>query len=301
MPNGLLPILASLWLGQLPDAEPEVRRLAVAPAETVAVTDAGRGPPVVMVPGLLGSAFTFRRVRAALVAAGHRVLIVEPLGTGASSRPERADYSLAAQSRRIEAALDSLGIRSPVLVCHAVGSSMCLRMAARRPDLAAGIVSVNGGVSERAGTSGLRFALRFAPLLKLFGAEGVIRGKIAEGLAEGSFDRSWITDEVIRGYTSAFDGDPGGALDALKRMVGAAEPDSLRPQLPRVRAPVLLLYGAGAPAPPVPPDEVAALRAGLAAFRVDSIAAAGLYIQEERPAAVVDAVLAMVREVRGSR
>src|SRR5690606_17565191 len=82
----------------------ERRFVVVAPAETLAVAvDGGDGRAVVMVPGLLGAAYTFRHVRHALAEAGLRVVVVEPLGTGASSRPKHADYSLTAQSRRIEA------------------------------------------------------------------------------------------------------------------------------------------------------------------------------------------------------
>ena len=289
----LLPVLSALMLSVAPGTEPQVLRLPVAPAETLAVTLEGSGDPVVMVPGLLGSSYTFRHVRPAVAATGRAVLVIEPLGTGSSSRPEGADYSLAAQSYRIEAVLDSLGVRSPILVCHAVGASICLRLAVRRPDLAAGIVSINGGAAEESGTPGLRSALRFAPVLKLFGAEGYVRGKIRDGLIESSADASWVTDEVVRGYTAAFDGDLGGALDTFRRMVGAEEPDSLRPRLSSIRAPVHLLVGGGTEEPPVPSAEVAVLLRELSDFRMEHVPGTGLYIQEERPEAVVEAVLAM--------
>lgn len=282
------------------DGDPHRRLLAVAPAETLAVTvDGGRGRPVVMVPGLLGAAYTFRHVREALADAGLRVVIVEPLGTGASSRPKDADYSLTAQARRIAAALDSLGIDSAVLVCHSVGASMCFRLATHRPDLAAGIVSLNGGAAERAGTPGLRSALRFAPLLSLLGAEGILRGRIADGLVANSYDAAWVTDEVVRGYTAPFDEDIGRALDVLQRMLAAPEPEPLRPQLRRIRAPVRLLLATGAPTDVVPPEEVETLRAELKDFRVELVPRSGLYIQEERPAAVVRAVIALLAELSG--
>ena len=283
------------------EAETERRFLAVAPAETLAVpVSGGAGRPVVMVPGLLGAAYTFRHVQEALAAAGLQVVIVEPLGTGASSRPKDADYSLTAQARRIEAALDTLGVRSAVLVCHSVGASMCLRLAAHRPDLATGIVSLNGGPTERAGTPGLRSALRFAPLLSLFGAEGFLRGKIADGLVASSYDPAWVTEKVVRGYTEPFDEDLGRALDALQRMLGAEEPEPLRPQLGRIRVPVRLLVGAGPPQDGVPPEEIETLRTELSDFRMELVPRSGLYIQEERPAAVVRAVVTLLLETGGA-
>src|SRR5438270_10708402 len=83
-------------------------RLPVAQAETLQVTVAGSGTPVVMLPGLFGSAYGFRRVAPALVDSGYRTIVVEPLGMGTSSRPANADYTLSAQADRVAAALDSL-------------------------------------------------------------------------------------------------------------------------------------------------------------------------------------------------
>src|SRR5688572_5480302 len=79
-------------------------------AESLQVTVAGgeAGTPVVLIPGLFGSAFAYRTVLPRLTAAGYRAIVIEPLGIGASPRPERADYSLTAQADRIATALDRL-------------------------------------------------------------------------------------------------------------------------------------------------------------------------------------------------
>src|SRR5439155_693014 len=71
-----------------------VVRLAVPPQESVSVTGAGAGggEPVVLVPGLFGSAFGYRHLIPLLVGAGYQAIVFEPLGVGTSARPERADY-----------------------------------------------------------------------------------------------------------------------------------------------------------------------------------------------------------------
>jgi len=82
----------------------------VAPGETLHVEsrpDSGR--PIAIIPGLFGAAFTFRKVVPLLVARGFRPIVIEPLGTGFSSRPEKADYSLDAQSHRLAAVLERFG------------------------------------------------------------------------------------------------------------------------------------------------------------------------------------------------
>ena len=80
--------------------------IPVAPRESLQVTVAGAGEPVVLLPGLFGSAFGYRTLIPQLTAAGYRAIVIEPLGIGGSARPERADYSLTAQADRIARALD---------------------------------------------------------------------------------------------------------------------------------------------------------------------------------------------------
>src|SRR2546429_8312512 len=70
--------------------------IALAPAESVWVTVEGVGDPVVLIPGLFGSAFGYRTVLPRLVEAGDRTVVVEALGIGTSGRAGAADHSLTA-------------------------------------------------------------------------------------------------------------------------------------------------------------------------------------------------------------
>src|SRR3989441_13327439 len=114
--------------------------LVLSPAESLEVTVTGTGDPVVLVPGLLGSAFGYRAVIPLLTAAGYRAIVVEPLGIGGSARPEHAGYSLTAPADRIAAALDRLSGRQGAVGAHPPGGPMGVSPACRRPPPAAGIV-----------------------------------------------------------------------------------------------------------------------------------------------------------------
>lgn len=118
-------------------------------------------------------------VVAPLAAAGFHVIVIDPLGTGWSSYPAKAEYPLTAQCDRIALAMELPGVRSAVVVSSALASSITLRVAYRHPDLVAALVSIDGGPAETASTPGLRRAMRFAPLLKLFVGAGTIRGSCA--------------------------------------------------------------------------------------------------------------------------
>jgi len=279
-----------------------LRDVLVAPAESIGVHMAGSSVtlvsasaqrlPLVLIPGLLGSSYGFRNIVPEL-SKTRPIYIIDPLGTGSSSSPEDADYSLTAQSARVAAAAAALGIRRALFACHSTGASVCYRLALSHPDLVAGIVSINGGPTEAVRTPGLSFALTFAPLIRLFGGDGWARGKVRDGLKKSSFDPSWVTEDVVQGYTAHYNGVKA-VLKTLKRMSDAKEPAPLAPQLRAVRAPVLLLVGAGSTTGAIAAEELETLST-LPSLMIDSIPDAGQYIHEERPDAVIAAIELMSR------
>lgn len=264
--------------------------LRVAPAETLHVVVAGAGEPVVLLPGLFGSAYGFRKVEPLLIAAGYRTIVVEPLGVGSSGRPERANYSLTAQADRIAAALDSLGVRHAIVVAHSLGASMAYRLAYRRPDLVRGIVSLDGGPAEAAATPGFRRAMRFAPWIKLFGGVKLIRRKIRSGLIASSGDTSWVDSAAVAAYTAGAAADLDGTLKAYLGMARAREPEPLAPHLPAIGCPVRLVLGTARHDNGIAQREVDLLGRSLPQFSIDSVAGAGHFLYEERPDAVVASV-----------
>ena len=222
----------------------ETRCLAVAPGECLQVTISGEGQDVVLIPGLFGSAFAFRRVIPLLTVAGYRSIVVEPLGVGHSSRPKEADYSLTAQADRIGRTLDALQVKEAILVSHSIGTSMALRLAYRDPDRIRAVVSLEGGPVEEVSTPGFRRAMKLAPLIKLLGAGRIIRGKVRGMLVERSASPAWVTDEIVARYTEGATSDMSATLDAFSQMAKAREPEALAPRLFELKCPVRLILGA---------------------------------------------------------
>src|SRR6267143_154814 len=126
-------------------ASPRSVQISVARAESLHVVTFGKGEPVVLIPGFFGSAFGFRKLVPLLEQAGYQPIVVEPLGTGFSSRPEHGNYSFSAQAHRIAAALDSLQIRHAWVIGHSMGGAVALRLAYTRPDLVRALISLEGG------------------------------------------------------------------------------------------------------------------------------------------------------------
>ena len=264
-------------------------RVPLAPAETLTVRIQGAGTPVVLIPGLFGSAYGFRHVVALLADSGFETIVIEPLAMGASSRPPDADYSLSAQAARIAAVLDTLHLQGVIVVGHSIGSAIAFRLALQRPDLVRAIVSLEGGPAESATTAGFRRAMTFAPLARVLGA-GFMRRRIHRGLVAVSGDTSWVSDEVVAQYTAGATADQSRTLRAYLRMGEAREPQRLAPRLGELHCLVHLILGAvkhdGGPSG----AEQELMRRSIAGLTVESVPGAGFYLQEERPDVVAAAV-----------
>jgi pimeloyl-ACP methyl ester carboxylesterase len=272
----------------------EERHVMTAPGEAIRVAEAGQGKPIVLIPGMLGSAFGYRKVIPPLVERGRRVIVVEPLGIGGSGRPPNADYSLTAQAERIAAVLAALKVEAPVIVAHAGSASMAFRLAYRHPTRVAAIVSLDGGPSEAAASPGLRRAMRFSFLIRIFGGMKRLRETVRSALRERSADPAWVTDEVVDGYMRAGTSDLDTALTGLRGMARAREPEELRPRLSQVRCPVRLVLGTAPHDGGIKPPEIRLLEERLPDLSIVRVEGAGHFVFEEKPGAVVDVVEALL-------
>ncbi|HUK20028.1 MAG TPA: alpha/beta hydrolase [Gemmatimonadales bacterium] len=264
--------------------------LAITPAESVQVTIAGTGQPVVLIPSLFGCASCYQGSISLLTRAGYRTIVIEALGIGTGGHPEHADYSLTAQAERIAATLDRLGVRQAILVAHTVGASMAYRLSYRHPDLVQGIVSLDGGPAEAAATPGFRRALRLIPWLKWFGGVHMMRTRIRAELVRDSHDTSWVTDQIVSGFTAGPDHDLDAALKSYIAMGRSHETERLSAHLSQIHCPVLLVIGAAPHGGGIGHDELELLSARVPRFAVDSVPNTGLYVYAEDPAAVLAAV-----------
>lgn len=287
-------VLASLPLcaaqAQAPTPAPLDMLVAVSAAESLRVTTAGTGESVVLVPGLFGSAFGYRRLLVLLPAMSYRAVVIEPLGIGGSPRPRGADYSLTAQAERIAAVLEHLDEGPAVVVGHSLGVSLALRLAVHHPERVRAVMALDGGPAEAAATPGLRKAMRYAPWIKWLGGVKRIRPRMRKDLLAASGDGSWVTDAVMDGYTAGAAADLDGTLLAFLAMAESRERERLGPRLAEVRCPVRLVLGTAAHEGGVEAKQVDLMRERLSDFAVDSIAGAGQYLFEEQPEAVAELI-----------
>lgn len=103
--------------------------------ERLAVEERGDGDPVVLLPGIIGTRETWRPV-ADRLARDRRVVLLDLLGFGDSSRPARVDALWAdAQAAAVAEVLDSRRVFSATIAAHDFGGPVAAHLLATRPDL----------------------------------------------------------------------------------------------------------------------------------------------------------------------
>ncbi len=111
-------------------ADPPLRAVATARGP-LAASDAGEGPPLVMVPGYPGSARDFRWLEPA-VAGAFRVL--RPTLPGFGGQPRRGAGTVPEMAEEVLALLDALDIGEATLLGHSAGGLIVAEAARLDPD-----------------------------------------------------------------------------------------------------------------------------------------------------------------------
>jgi pimeloyl-ACP methyl ester carboxylesterase len=204
----------------------------------------GDGPPLVIVHGLGGAAVNFTLL-APLLARRRRVLIPDLPGHGRTGPLERVD-SLTSYAEHVAAVAELEGMLPAAVLGYSMGGVVALRLAVARPDdvQALALVAPAGIVST---TRRAEVWLRVVSVVKPAQVMTHFRGTIARrprlrwfpfGLW-GAVDPAALSPEAVIGFLEGASQhiDVGTAGWALLR-------EDPRPDLDRLRCPVLLLWGA---------------------------------------------------------
>jgi pimeloyl-ACP methyl ester carboxylesterase len=113
---------------------------------TLAVTDEGEGPAVVLLHGVTASQRYVVMGSRALQRGGHRVVAYDARGHGSSSpAPSPEEYTYSDLNGDLETLLDALKIERVVLAGVSMGAHTCLRFALEQPERVAGVVAITPG------------------------------------------------------------------------------------------------------------------------------------------------------------
>ncbi len=245
-------------------------------------------PAVVLIHGFASSVFTWRGVKAALLAAGYRVIAVDQLGSGASARPAEPIYTTQTQAELVLGLLDALGIRQANFVGHSFGGRVAMQIAIFAPERAQSLVAL---APEAFATDrpGIARWVRLPILGYVLAFYSTSPWLVRLGLRLVSAKRGWITDAVVKGYAAPL--HVRGS--ALAQVWQARSPkDGARPvphNLDAITAPTLLLWGERDPV--FPAADGARLAQILPNARLQVLEGIGHIVHEESPEATQRAIL----------
>ncbi len=265
----------------------------------------GTGRPLVLVHGFGASIGHWRNNIPVLAAGGYRVFALDLLGFGASAKPE-LDYSLEVWQEML-GDFWSEQIKEPaVFVGNSIGALLSLMMLADRPEMSAGGVLINcaGGLNHR--PEELNPVLGFvmgtfaktvnSPVLGPFLFNRVRqKHRIRNTLRQVYGNKEAITDELVELlYLPSCD---AGAQKVFASILGA--PAGPRPSelLPRVKQPLLVIWGADDPWTPIAGAKIYQdLAANGQQVQFASIPNTGHCPHDERPAEVNRLILDWLAE-----
>lgn len=119
------------------------RSMQTGDAVTLAASDDGEGPAIVLLHGLTASRRYVVMGSGALQRGGHRVIAYDARGHGASSPAPAPDaYGYERLTADLDAVLDALGVERAVLAGVSMGAHTCMRLALERPERVAGLVAI---------------------------------------------------------------------------------------------------------------------------------------------------------------
>ena len=206
----------------------------------------GQGTPVMVLHGLGASKVSAMPLIPALVHAGHRVVVPDLPGHGASDKP-RTDYTPRFYGRVVRRLMDALEIERAAVIGNSLGGRVALELAFRSPGHLSGLVLLDPAVPGLR----IRYLLGFTRVIPSeIGTlpfplrERWMRLAIRRLLADPSaFPEAGIqgaAEEFIRIYR-----DPPARmafLDSLRHIV-TEPPRPFWGRVRRVRTPALLVWG----------------------------------------------------------
>ena len=204
----------------------------------------GGGRPVLLLHGLASTCHIWDLV-APLLAEDFRVVALDQRGHGQSAQVEDG-YDFATVSGDAAAFIESLGWERPVIVGHSWGADVALELAAAKPDMAAGLIFVDGGTIEpsaRPGWSLEQARQDMAPPIFTGFTPEMMRARVIEGARFGHNPSETVVEAVLANFRVLEDGTIQSNLrrENHLRIIDALWEHRPSQLYPTLQCPVLML------------------------------------------------------------
>ena len=222
---------------------PEGMRLVETTSGPLQVLDTGpvaddAAIPIVLIHGTAGAINWWDEV-VPLLAPRHRVVAIDMLGYGGSSKPE-SDYSVETQAGLISQVLARLGVSRAAVAGHSLGGAVATALAVNSPDLVSGVILIDTAPDTSfGGLSGSAKAIKipiFGQALWRVTPDALIRKNLQQAFVPGFDVPDKFVDDVramtFPAYRKSL--DSGGDF---------ADGNPLNEQLADTGDPLLVIFG----------------------------------------------------------
>lgn len=252
----------------------------------VVETGPAGAPPIVLLHGFDAS-WHWWVPTSRLLARDHRVISVDLLGHGGSSKP-RKGYSMENQARLVAEVMRQLHVSGAIVAGHSMGGGVAVALATANPALVKGLVIVDQPARSDDGKLGLTARLGFlpvvGPLLFRTAPSFLVKDGFKVAFAKGFKVPGFVVQDYRRMTFSSYDSAAKGDDDYLKEK-------ALDKRVAALHKPVMVIFGR---------DEQLAKKNAYARYvgsgaQVRLVANAGHSPMYEQPRRTADLILAFER------
>lgn len=272
----------------LPSMNSPIHESRLSDTETLRYRICGNGPiKLVLVHGLASRSEEWTDLAPLFPSGKYTLYLIDLLGSGASSKPKKADYSIRGHSDRLLRFLEKESLSGVVLVGHSLGGAVVLlaaikAMLAGKNDLLKSLVIMAGpGYLQRLPIIAEIFRLPLTgPLfVSLYSPDAFVK----VGLRVAYYDQGLVDREHVARYAPCYrNRDAKRALVETCRSLIPPDQDEIAARYGELRLPVLLLWGRHDKI--VPLSQGTRLAAAIPGSRLEVIEECGHNPAEEKPA-----------------
>ena len=133
----------SAWMTRRIEATVPINgRFVEVDGERFHYVEEGKGPPLLMIHGLMGSSRNLTYALSGQLREHFRVISLDRPGSGYSTRHSGTPADLPAQARQIAAFINTLDLGKPLVLGHSLGGAIALALALDHPHAVSGLVLV---------------------------------------------------------------------------------------------------------------------------------------------------------------
>ncbi len=201
-------------------------------------------PVLLLIHGYSASTFTWKTAAPMLAEEGFRVIAVDMIGFGFSSKPGWFDYAISSQARIIERFMDRLGIGSALVVGSSYGGAVAAMLTLDYPERVEKLVLVDAVSNDEAMNHPLIHLVKTPIVGELLGAflvdsKAFVRHRMKTSLAAANYHL--VTNERVNSIHR-----PLHAADGHNSMLSSVrnwQAQRIENDAHLISAPVLLIWG----------------------------------------------------------